>query len=77
MHPVFEDVPIEKTYGDYGMAAGLGFPFNTTVAISRLIFSGLLDSYPRLKFVVPHLGGAFPFLLGRLDAVFDSCIFLK
>jgi len=71
MHPVFDDVPVQKTYGDYGMAAALGFGFNTTVAISRLILSGLLDSYPRLKFVVPHLGGALPFLLGRLEAIYD------
>jgi predicted TIM-barrel fold metal-dependent hydrolase len=71
MHPVFDDVPIQTAYGDYGMAAALGFPFNTSVAISRLIFSGLLDSYPRLKFVVPHLGGALPFLLGRVEAVYD------
>jgi len=71
MHPVFNDVPIEKTYGDYAMAAALGFSFNTSVAISRLIFSGLLDTYPRLKFVVPHLGGALPFLVGRLEAIFD------
>jgi aminocarboxymuconate-semialdehyde decarboxylase len=72
MHPVFDDVPIQKTYGDYAIAAALGFGFNTTVTISRLILSGLLDSYPRLKFVVPHLGGALPFLLGRLEAIYDS-----
>jgi aminocarboxymuconate-semialdehyde decarboxylase len=70
-HPVFDDVPIQETYGDYAMAAALGFGFNTSVAISRLIFSGLLDSYPKLKFVVPHLGGAIPFLLGRLEAIYD------
>jgi|SRR5579862_3796197 len=71
MHPVFDDVPIMKTYGDYGMAAALGFPFNTSIAITRLIFSGTLDQYPRLKFVVPHLGGALPFLLGRMEAVYE------
>jgi aminocarboxymuconate-semialdehyde decarboxylase len=71
MHPVFDDVPIQKTYGDYAMAAALGFGFNSSVAISRMIFSGLLDSYPRLRFVVPHLGGALPFLLGRLEAIYD------
>lgn len=71
-HPVFDDVPVQKTYGDYAMAAALGFGFNTSVAVGRLIFSGTLDSYPRLKFVVPHLGGALPFLLGRLEAIYDS-----
>jgi aminocarboxymuconate-semialdehyde decarboxylase len=71
MHPVFDDVPVQKTYGDYAMAAALGFGFNTSVAVSRLILSGLLDSYTRLKFVVPHLGGALPFLLGRLEAIYN------
>jgi aminocarboxymuconate-semialdehyde decarboxylase len=70
-HPVFDDVSVQKTYGDYAMAAALGFGFNSTVAIARLMLSGLLDSYPRLKFVVPHLGGALPFLLGRLEAIYE------
>jgi aminocarboxymuconate-semialdehyde decarboxylase len=72
MHPVYMDLPVEQVYGSHALGAAIGFPFNTTVAITALIFSGLLESCPNLKFVLPHLGGALPFLIGRLDAVYAS-----
>lgn len=59
-------------YHDYGHALflALGFPFESTVAVSRLILSGLLDQVPRLQLLMAHAGGALPFLAGRLD----SCV---
>lgn len=48
----------------------LGFPFETTVAVSRLIVSGTLDRFPELKLLVAHAGAAMPSLIGRLD----SCV---
>jgi aminocarboxymuconate-semialdehyde decarboxylase len=48
----------------------LGFPFETTVAVSRLILSGVFDRVPGLKFLLAHAGGTLPFLAGRLD----SCV---
>ncbi len=44
----------------------LGNPFDTTIAAAHLIFSGVLDRFPKLNFCLPHAGGAFPFLVGRL-----------
>jgi aminocarboxymuconate-semialdehyde decarboxylase len=70
-HPVHTDLSAEEVYGSSGIGAAVGFPFNTSVAISRFMFSGLLDTYPHLKIVVPHLGGALPFLFGRLQGVYD------
>jgi aminocarboxymuconate-semialdehyde decarboxylase len=46
----------------------LGFPFETTVAVSRLVFAGVLQRFPELKLVASHGGGTIPFLAGRLDA---------
>jgi predicted TIM-barrel fold metal-dependent hydrolase len=51
----------------YEMAGSLGPMFEDTIALTRLIMSGLLDEFPRLKLVCPHLGGALPFIIGRLD----------
>lgn len=45
----------------------LGNPFDTTVAAANLIFSGVLDRFPRLDVVLPHAGGALPFLWARLQ----------
>jgi aminocarboxymuconate-semialdehyde decarboxylase len=45
----------------------LGNPFDTTVAAAHLIFGGVLDRFPKLNICLPHAGGAFPFLVGRLQ----------
>ncbi len=59
-------------YADAGHALflALGFPFETTVAVSRLIVSGTLDKIPNLKLFLAHAGAALPSLIGRLD----SCV---
>jgi 6-methylsalicylate decarboxylase len=69
LHPVGqEDTP---WLSGYGLAWLVGAPFEDTAAAVRLILSGTLRRFPRVKFIVPHLGGAIPFLdarLGRLNA---------
>jgi len=59
-------------YTGFGHALFLacGFTFETTVSISRLICSGMLDKVPQLKLLLAHSGGTLPFLAGRLD----SCV---
>ena len=59
-------------YHDTGHALflALGFPFETTVSVSRLIVTGVLDKVPDLKVLVAHAGDALPALIGRLD----SCV---
>lgn len=52
---------------DYELTSGLGNMFEDTIALTRLILSGVLDEFPRLKLVCPHLGGALPYLIGRID----------
>lgn len=58
-----------KGYG-HSLHLALGFTFETTVAISRFILSGMFDQCPNLKFLLAHSGGTLPFLAGRLD----SCV---
>ena len=79
--PVFEhiehlDVPVllhpayPTTYDAVvgrNLVAGLGLMFDTTIALGRIILSGLLDQFPNLKLVCPHVGGTLPYLIGRLD----------
>jgi len=49
----------------------LGWPFDTTVAVTRLIYAGVLDRYPQLRFITHHLGGMVPYVAPRLEA-FDE-----
>jgi aminocarboxymuconate-semialdehyde decarboxylase len=54
----------------YGHATllALGFPFETTAAITRLILGGAFDRFPGLRLMVAHAGGVLPYLAARLDA---------
>lgn len=45
----------------------IGNPLDSTVAVSHLIFGGVLDAYPRLKICVAHGGGYLPAYSGRID----------
>lgn len=58
--------------GDYGhvLPLALGFPLESTIAVTRMYLSGVWDRFPRLKMLVAHSGGTLPFLAGRIE----SCI---
>jgi aminocarboxymuconate-semialdehyde decarboxylase len=45
----------------------VGNPLETALAISKLIFGGVLERLPSLRICFAHGGGAFPFTLGRLN----------
>ena len=45
----------------------IGNPLDSTVAVSHLIFGGVLDAHPRLKICVAHGGGYLPAYAGRID----------
>jgi predicted TIM-barrel fold metal-dependent hydrolase len=44
----------------------LGWPYETSVAMSRMVFSGLLERHPNLAIVTHHMGAMIPFLEGRI-----------
>ncbi|KAJ9203955.1 hypothetical protein DTO164E3_2309 [Paecilomyces variotii] len=48
----------------------LGFPLETTIAVTRMLLAGVFDRFPRLKILLAHSGGTLPFLAGRIE----SCI---
>jgi predicted TIM-barrel fold metal-dependent hydrolase len=48
-------------------ASGWGWHIETAIHILRIILSGAFDRFPRLQFVIGHLGEALPFMLPRLD----------
>lgn len=56
----------------HGLQVALGFPFETTIAVSRMVLAGVLLRHPDLKLIVSHGGGTLPYLAGRLDAGWRS-----
>ena len=65
LHPA-KPITTEFVKG-YEMTSTLGNMFDNTIALTRLLMSGILDEFPKLKLVCPHLGGTLPYIIGRLD----------
>jgi len=57
---------------EFQLSASLGFTFDTSLAVSRMILNGFFDRYSKLKIIAAHAGGALPFLAGRLDVCWDN-----
>lgn len=48
-----------------------GWPYETAAAMTRLVFSGILERYPNLKFITHHCGGMVPYLEERIIGAYD------
>lgn len=55
-----------EDYSKYRIFHIFGWPYETTAAMSRLVFSGVLDKHPNLRFITHHCGGMIPFFSQRL-----------
>ena len=70
IHPTFP-VGVEAM-SDYWLMPLLGFTFDTTLAVSRMIFDGFFDRYTNLKIIAGHGGGYLPYIAGRLDMCYEN-----
>ena len=78
LHPL--NVIGAQRLAPYYLGNLLGNPFDTAVAAAHLVFGGVLDRCKRLEVCLPHAGGAFPYLVGRLSRgwkVRSECKHLK
>jgi aminocarboxymuconate-semialdehyde decarboxylase len=75
LHPVFV-IGHERLDRHY-LTNLLGNPFESAIAAAHLIFGGVLDRFPKLEIVLPHAGGAFPWLVGRLNRGWEKRADLK
>jgi aminocarboxymuconate-semialdehyde decarboxylase len=46
----------------------LAWPFDTSLAMARLVFGGVFEKYPDIRFVTHHMGGMIPYFAPRIDA---------
>ena len=59
----------KENYG-HVLPLALGFPMETTIAVTRMYLAGVFDQVPQLNMLLAHSGGTLPFLAGRIE----SCI---
>jgi aminocarboxymuconate-semialdehyde decarboxylase len=66
-HPVNVDMMQE-----YWLMPLVGFLFDTTLAAASLVFAGVPERFPKIRWALCHLGGAIPYLAERLDRGFHA-----
>lgn len=57
---------------DYWLMPLVGFLADTTLTAAKLVFAGIPESCPNIKWVLSHLGGAIPYLAERLDRGWEA-----
>jgi predicted TIM-barrel fold metal-dependent hydrolase len=67
IHPPRVPIGHGQQMDQYKLDELVGRPFDTAMALARMILSGLFDRFPRLKIVVAHMGGGLLPVMGRLD----------
>ncbi|MEY4175724.1 MAG: hypothetical protein RI900_2889 [Actinomycetota bacterium] len=67
VHPTDPPGVASLDMGKYDLTWSVGFMFDTTLAIGRMIMDGFFDRYPRLKIIASHGGAALAMLVGRFE----------
>jgi aminocarboxymuconate-semialdehyde decarboxylase len=70
IHPTYP-VGVEAMT-DYMLMPLVGFVADTTLAAASLVFSGVAERFPRIRWVLAHLGGTIPYLAERLDRGYEA-----
>jgi len=65
LHPT--NAPCQSNWNKYSLHQKILWPTDTTLAVSRIVYSGIFDRYPRLKLIAAHLGGMIFVYLDRLN----------
>ena len=66
LHPMIP--AYSEPFKEYVLGPLVGFPFDTTLAVARMCFDGMLRELPNIRWLIGHLGGAIPYLMERLDS---------
>lgn len=73
LHPThWESYPLVDMEKGWRMMHVFGWPFDTTQAVWRLIFGGVIDRFPTIKIVTHHLGAMLPFFSRRIEQNFNK-----
>ena len=69
LHPA-QPAPLART-AKFALNQIVQYTYDTTLAIGSLISAGVLDRFRKLRLIVSHGGGAFPYLIGRFDVMHE------
>ena len=75
LHPQREtDYPDYRTEeaSKYTLSSSLGWPYETTTAMVRLVLSGVMERYPELKIITHHCGGMVPYMVNRITGFVEA-----
>src|ERR1700730_15278879 len=72
--PQFSDYATEQA-SENEIWFTFGWPYETTAAMTRLIYGGLFDELPDLKIITHHMGGMIPYFAGRIGLGFQQIFF--
>src|SRR5258708_21235185 len=61
----------EERMKEFRLASSVGRPFDSCLALARLIVRGIFEEFPTLKFVASHLGGGICEIIGRMDYAYE------
>jgi aminocarboxymuconate-semialdehyde decarboxylase len=71
VHPTAPPGVADMDMVRFQLTASLGFTFDTSLAVARMIYDGFFDRHRKLKIIASHGGGALPYLIARMDQCFD------
>lgn len=72
IHPARAVVPPDyagEPASKYNIWMTIGWPMDTSVAMNRIVFSGVFDTYPNLKLIIHHRGALIPFWFNRINEI--------
>lgn len=67
IHPTAPPGIGEMGMNEFNLTPPLGFTFDTSLAIARMVLDGFFDRHPNLKVIAGHGAGTIPYLAGRMD----------
>jgi len=71
IHPTAPPGTALMDLSTHNMTGSVGFMFDTTLAVGRMIFDGFFERFQKLKIIASHGGGALAYLIGRFDRCYD------
>ena len=71
MIPIYHNI-MPVGYMEYGISFSVAFLFETSMAVTQMAFKGIFERFPDITFILPHSGGAIPFIYPRIDVGYES-----
>lgn len=75
LHPT--DTVSHDWFKEFRLNQIFGWPFDTSLAMGRIIFSGILEKYPNLKIIAHHSGAMIPFFSERISGFHEPTEFVR